>query len=103
MELALEIGAVLQKEYPNHPWIVGFQGRALVIRHLAIASEVTRVIGREGFSSLLRPGTPKQMGHIAVMSAGELLELFGLPRGAWDGTLPKVPASWKQRQERDFT
>lgn len=103
MELALEIGAVLQKEYPNHPWIVGFQGRALVIRHLAIASEVTRVIGREGFSTLLRPGAPKQMPHIAVMSAGELLEAFGLPRGAWDGSLPKVPDSWKRRQERDFT
>lgn len=102
MELALEIGAILQKAYPNHPWIVGFQGRSLVIRHLAIASEVTRVIGREGFSTLLKPGTPKQMGHIAVMAAGELLEAFGLPRGPWDGTPPTVP-HWKRKQDRNFT
>jgi hypothetical protein len=105
MELALEIGVILQKEYPNHPWIVGFQGRGLVIRHLGIASEVARVIGREGFATLLpreKLGTPKEVHHSAVMFAGQLLEAFGLPRGPWDGTPPTVP-NWKHRKERDFT
>jgi hypothetical protein len=106
MELALEIGAVLQKAYPNHPWIVGFQGRGLVIRHLGIASEVARVIGREGFSTLLpreKLGTPKELRHSAMIFAGELLEAFGLPRSAWDGTPPVVPKSWTRRQQKDFT
>lgn len=105
MALAIDIGQVLQKVYPSHPWIVGFQGRGLVLRHLGIASEVARVIGREGFSSLLpreKLGTPREARHAAIMFAGELLEAFGLARGAWDGTPPTVP-NWKRRQERDFT
>jgi hypothetical protein len=105
MELAVEIGRVLQREYPNHPWIVGFQGRGLVIRHLAIASEVARVIGREGFSSLLprdKLDTPKEVTRSAIRFGGELLEAFGLPRGPWDGRLPIVP-QWKPRQDRAFT
>jgi len=104
MALALRIGELLQRTYPNHPWIIGFQGRGLVIRHLAIASEVARVIGREGFSTLLpreKLGTPKELAHSVVMFAGELLEAFGLPRGPWDGRLPVVP-NWKHRQERNF-
>lgn len=95
-ELAVRIGQELEKHYPNHPWIIGFQGRGLVLRHLAIASEVARVLGREGFASLLpreKLGTAKEVAHTAVMFGGELLEAFGLPRGAWDGRLPIVPAS----------
>jgi hypothetical protein len=105
MELSLHIGKVLQRVYPNHPWIIGFQGRALVLRHLAIASEVTRVIGRSGFASMLpreRLGTPKQVTRSAVMFAGQLLEAFGLPRGPWDGSLPTVP-NWNRNKERSFT
>jgi hypothetical protein len=103
MELALEIGAVLQKEYPNHPWIVGFQGRGLVIRHLSIASEVARVIGREGFSTLLpSEGSPKEVKRAAVMFAGELLEAFQLPRKEWDGTIPIVPHAWRRKQQGGF-
>lgn len=105
MELALEVGKILQREYPNHPWIVGFQGRGLVIRHLGIASEVARVIGREGFASLLpkdKLGTPKEITHSVVMFAGALLEAFGLSRGPWDGTPPVVP-KWQRNKERDFT
>src|SRR6266478_3098394 len=94
MALALEIGDVLQKEYPSHPWVVGFQSRALVIRHMSIASEVERVIGRSGFASLLprdKLGTPKDLRASVIEFAGQLLEAFDLPRGPWDGRLPKVP------------
>src|SRR5262249_30833761 len=106
MALAVDIGQVLQKEYPSHPWIVGFQGRGLVLRHLGIASEVARVIGREGFASLLpreRLGSPREARHAAIMFAGELLEAFALPRGQWDGEPPVVPKAWTRRKERDFT
>ncbi len=105
LQLALDIGRVLEKHYPSHPWIVGFQGRGLIIRHLAIASEVARVIGREGFASVLprdKLGTPKEVQHSVVMFAGALLEAFQLPRGAWDGRLPVVPASWRYKQDRQF-
>jgi hypothetical protein len=105
MELALEIGRILEDAYPNHPWIVGFQGRGLVIRHLAIASEVSRVIGRDGFASMLphdKLGTPKEVKHSVVMFAGELLEAFQLPRTAWDGRLPIVPTAWRYKQDRRF-
>lgn len=93
-ELAVRIGQELEKHYPNHPWIIGFQGRGLVLRHLAIASEVARVLGREGFASLLpreKLGTAKEVTHTSVMFAGEMLEAFQLPRGAWDGRVPVVP------------
>jgi hypothetical protein len=104
-DLAMEIGKILMRAYPNHPFVVGFQGRGLVIRHLGIASEVHRVIGREGFSTLLpreKLGTPKALNHAVIMFAGELLEAFGLPRGPWDGEPPIVPHYWRHRQERDF-
>ena len=104
-DLAIHIGQVLERHYPNHPFIIGFQGRGLVIRHLAIASEMHRVIGREGFATLLpreKLGTPKQVTHAAVMFAGELLEAFQLPRGAWDGRTPIVPSAWKYKQDRAF-
>lgn len=105
-DLAIEIGQILMKTYPNHPFVVGFQGRGLVLRHLGIASEVARVIGREGFSSLLpreRLGTPRQARHAAITFAGELLEAFGLRRGPWDGEPPVVPRTWYRKQSRDFT
>ena len=104
-DLAIQIGQVLERHYPNHPFIIGFQGRGLVIRHLAIASEMARIIGREGFATLLpreKLGTPKEVTNAAVMFAGELLEAFQLPRGAWDGRPPIVPTAWKYKQDRAF-
>lgn len=104
-ELAIRIGQTLEQHYPNHPWIIGFQGRGLVLRHLAIASEVARVLGREGFASLLprdKLGTAKEVAHTAVNFAGEMLEAFSLPRGAWDGRVPVVPASWRPKTEQRF-
>lgn len=104
-DLAIHIGQVLERHYPNHPFIIGFQGRGLVIRHLAIASEMARIIGREGFATLLprdRLGTPKEVTNAAVSFAGELLEAFQLPRGAWDGRPPVVPTAWKYKQDRAF-
>ena len=94
MQRAIEIGRILERTYPNHPFIVSFQGRALVLRHVAIAAEVARVLGREGFGTLLpenKMRTPTELTHTVKIFAGELLEAFGLPRGAWDGRPPIVP------------
>jgi hypothetical protein len=102
-DLALQIGAILEKHYPNHPWAVGFQGRALIIKHLAIASEVMRILGKEGFCTLLPDdgvSTPKQLTRNVVYFAGALLDAFELPRGAWDGRLPVVPKEWRRGQQR---
>jgi hypothetical protein len=105
LSLALAVGEALNKQYPNHPWLVGFQGRALVIRHLGIASEVARVLGREGFASLLpreKLGTHQEVVATAMRYGGELLEAFGLKRGEWDGTPPIVPKAWRFKQDKHF-
>lgn len=104
MDLAKRIGETLEQHYPNHPWIVCVQGRALIIRHLAIAFAVESRIGRSGFGSVLprKAGdTHKSLTQCAIKFGGELLEAFSLPRGAWDGRDPVVP-DWNRRKERDF-
>jgi hypothetical protein len=96
MELAKCVGEALQKEYPDHPWIVGFQGSSIVIRHMAIADCVMQLTGKEGFAAALPSSslqTPDQIRRSAVMFGGQLLEAFGLPRGKWDGSDP-VPPGW---------
>jgi hypothetical protein len=105
MELAFRIGEALNKLYPDHPWLVGFQGQGLVIRHMAIANAVALELGREGFAALLpreKLGTYKQTVETAMRFGGEMLEAFCLPRGKWDGRPPIVPGSWKYKQDRKF-
>ncbi len=90
---ALEIGRILEKHYPNHPWLISFQSHALIIRHLPIANAVSMATGKEGFGSVLPPNlvTPKNLTEAVVRFAGALLEAFGLPRGPWEGQDPIVP------------
>lgn len=90
---ALEIGKILERHYPNHPWVISFQSHALIIRHLPIANAVTMATGKEGFGSVLPPNmvTPKNLTTEVVRHAGAMLEAFGLPRGPWDGRDPVVP------------
>ena len=106
LELAQKVGHALNQAYPNHPWVIGFQGGGIVVRHLGIAGAVAQELGREGFSSLLpkhKLGTPDEIRASAVKFGGELLECFGLKRGAWHGEPPTVPVSWRYKQERNFT
>jgi nitrogen fixation protein len=103
--LAKEVGEALNQEYPNHPWVVSFQSHGMVIRHLAIAGEVSMKIGRDGFSALLpreKLGTPKEVVKTAREFGGQLLEAFGLKRGPWDGSTPQVPASWAHKKSKGF-
>jgi hypothetical protein len=94
LKAALEIGRVLERHYPNHPWMISFSSHALVIRHLPIANAVAMATGKEGFGSVLPPhkaSSYKSLAQEAVRHAGALLEQFSLPRGAWDGRDPIVP------------
>jgi hypothetical protein len=105
MEVAFRVGEALNKLYPDHPWLISFQGQGLVIRHMAIAQAVAEELGREGFASLLpreKLTTYRQTVDTAMRFGGELLEAFGLPRGKWDGRPPIVPGSWKYKQDRKF-
>jgi hypothetical protein len=106
MELAQRVGDALNRSYPDHPWMISVQGRGIIVRHLAIANAVAMEIGREGFGSLLpreKLGTHQEMTDTVMRFGGQLLEAFDLPRGAWDGRDPKVPANWKAKQSGGFT
>jgi len=79
MEKAKEVGDTLNKHYPGHLWLVLFQGRALVVKNLAISSHYGFIIKHtDSFSA-------SDLAHNAVLAGGELLERAGMVRGAWDG------------------
>jgi hypothetical protein len=105
LALALEIARELDKHYPAHPWEVSFQGGALIVRHKTINAEAAAYLRREGFGMVLpkdKLDNPKEVVHSAIMAGGAMLELFGLKRGAWDGSDPKIPKDWRPRQEAGF-
>ena len=105
LAIAIAVGEALNSEYPNHPWVVGFQGGGIVVRHLIIAAEVEKVIGKGGFSSLLpkdRLGTPKEIRSSAIEFGGQLLETFGMKRGAWDGDEQPIVPGWHRGKQKDF-
>lgn len=104
-DLAVQVGQALNKHYPAHPWVVSFQGGALIIRHLAIANLMWGAIGRDGFGAVMNPkklGTPTSVTQSAVEFGGMLLENFGLPRGKWDGRDPVLPARYRYKQDGSF-
>lgn len=104
LEIAVAVGEALNDAYPNHPWVVCFQGGAIVVRHLVIAAEVERVIGKGGFSSMLprdKLGTPSEIKRSAIEFGGQLLEAFSMARGPWDGEQPIVPV-WERGKSKDF-
>lgn len=105
MKRAEWVLAALNDHYPHHPWTVSVQGRGMILRHMMISAVAASALGREGFSYLLprnKMGTPKEIAHSAMKAGGEMLELFGLRRGAADGTMPTVPKDWKSKQTRAF-
>ena len=94
LNIAKEVGDALMKHYPNHPWLVCFQGGALLVRHQAITDEWKAVTGKEGMCFLLpaeKLRGAKQVAHSAVVAGGQMLEAFGLKRGAWSGEKPMPP------------
>jgi hypothetical protein len=105
MERAAWVLRTLNDHYPHHPWTVAVQGRGLIIRHLMISGVAAGFLKREGFSFLMprdKMTTPKEVAESAMRAGGAMLELFGLRRGACDGTMPEIPKDWKARQQRKF-
>lgn len=105
LQKAKEVAVTLERHYPNHPWLVSFQGRALVVRHLAISDLVRNALGRDGFGFVLKHLTAysaSDLARNAVNAGGQMLEAFGLKRGAWKGEEPQVPAGWKRKQPKSF-
>jgi|APCry1669188910_1035180.scaffolds.fasta_scaffold09732_2 hypothetical protein len=105
LELATEIWHQLEKHYPNHPWLVAFQGGAMIVRHSVINASVAAALGRDGFGFLMpkdKLGTHKEVVKSAIDAGGAMLELFGYRRGAWDGSEPTIPTDWKHKQETAF-
>lgn len=102
---AQQVAATLEQHYPNHPWLVSFQGRVLVVRHLGISDLVRNELGRDGFGFVLKhldSHSAGELAHNAMLAGGQMLEAFGLPRGKWDGTDPTVPAGWKRKDPKSF-
>lgn len=106
LQKAQEVATTLERHYPNHPWLVSFQGRALVVRHLAISDLVRNQLGRDGFGFVLKHLTSysaSDLARNAVNAGGQMLEAFGLKRGAWKGEEPIVPAGWKHKHPESFS
>jgi hypothetical protein len=103
LDLALEISHQLGKHYPNHKWIVSFQGGALIVRHALINAYAAEKLKREGFGfTLPKITTRREAVKGAIEAGGAMLELFGLKRGAWDGEEPQAPADWQPKQDAGF-
>jgi len=103
LQKAKEVATTLEKHYPDHPWLISFQGRALIIRHLAISDTVREEMGREGFGFVLKhidSSSATELAKNAVMAGGQMLEAFGLPRAAWKGQDPILPAGWTKRETK---
>ena len=102
---AQEVAQTLERHYPNHPWLISFQGRVLVVRHLEISDLVRVELGRDGFGFVLKhlkSHSAKDLAHKAVIAGGEMLEAFGLPRAPWKGESPTIPAGWVYKRPETF-
>jgi len=103
---AQEVAQTLERHYPDHPWLISFQGRALVVRHLAISDLVRNEMGQDGFGFLMKhlaAYSSSDLADGAMRAGGQMLEAFGLPRGRWHGELPRLPSGWKRKQKGNFT
>jgi hypothetical protein len=105
LEKALQVGQTLDKHYPGHPWMVSFQGRALIVRHAEINDFVWKQLGRDGFGFVLKhadTATASELAHKAMIAGGQMLEAFGVPRGAWRGDPIQAPAGWVKKRPETF-
>lgn len=105
LQKAKEVAQILERTYSSHPWLISFQGRALVVRHLAISDLVRNELGRDGFGFVLKhleSYSSSDLAKNAITAGGQMLEAFGLPRAAWKGEGPIVPAGWKRKQPGTF-
>ena len=104
-EVACEIWAQLERHYPNYMWIVSYQGGALIVRNSVISAAAAGALKAEGFGFVIskdKIGSYRDIVTSAIEAGGAMLELFGLKRGAWDGSAPIAPKDWKAKQQAGF-
>jgi hypothetical protein len=105
LDLAIEISRSLEKHYPHHPWIVSFQGGAIIVRHGLINAYAAEKLKREGFGyTMPKEAASNRRNAVkgAIEAGGAMLELFGMKRGAWNGDEPKAPDNWLPKQQEGF-
>lgn len=81
-EKAREVGEALSGAYPDHLWMVGWQGGVLIVKNMAISTMYGMVIKYIGADQK----TAKELKKEAIKHGGELLERAGMKRGKWDGS-----------------
>ena len=99
LQKAQEVAQTLEQHYPNHPWLVSFQGRALIVRHILISDLVRNKMGRDGFGFVIKhldSSSASDLAKKAVMAGGQMLEAFKLPRASWKGEEPVIPSEWSR-------
>ena len=82
MERAKMVGEILNQKYPNHLWMVSWQGGALVVKNLAISSHYGFILKDES--------DYKVLSHNAMVAGGELLERANLARTKWNGQMAET-------------
>lgn len=94
---AMEVWRVLCKQYPAHPWVVGWVSHVVTVQHADIDAYIKPLMRHyaKGFLYSIRyvdyPAV-SQLRHQAVLAGGRMLEAFGYERGKWDGMAqPQYP------------
>lgn len=103
---AKDVGNTLARHYPGHLWMVEFTGRVLIVRHEQLSEFVRYRCGLPHAGYVIKhldSHSAKDLAKHAIEAGGALLELFGLKRGAWDGSEPKVPTELRPRDPNSFT
>ncbi len=102
MEKAIEVGQTLDAHYPEHPWMVTFQGGVLTVRHKFINEVLEKELGRSGFCFCIKHRnsfSASDLAQSAMLAGGQMLEAFQMPRGKFTpDRMPVVPSHWKWKE-----
>ena len=87
MEVAKQVGEILETTYPGYLWMVSKASCDIVVKNAALGK-----FGHYGFIICLQKViSPTDLRAKTMRAGGELLERCGLPRDRrkWDGEIPK--------------
>jgi len=95
-EMARRAADILGREYPGHPWVVGYQGQALHVRHSEIDAYIAPLMRQyaKGLCYTVKhqdTDDPKVFRQMVLEAGGKMLEAFNIPRTKWIGVEPTFP------------
>ena len=96
MSKAMQVGEALNTAYPGHLWMVTAARGVLIIKNGVLAK-----FGQYGMV-LPKDYSASHLKEEAIKMGGELLERCGLPRGAWNGDIPKHLEGANPKHRRDI-